>query len=195
MIQDTLLLDEGWQFGVEADGGSSSICPGEDEDLILIPVSALLAKLEDVDFDPEAIGLEDLDSSSSLDDGPDCVISCDGIKGCAEASFCVVAPSGEILDLPEGAIQATADEGSTQYLAMICLSHNGEDLVFETSFDLDNCDSMCLGYNLRLSVKDPIEAGGFIKKIDNCIGKAMAIQREEFRATSSDRLRRRNRLT
>lgn len=179
-IKDKLELGEGWQLLVEGDGGSGSICPGEDEESLFFDLSSLLRKLEDVDFDLDVIW-DELTTSGSSSDGSTCVTPGQGIEGKGTPCFALITPSGELLESPGGSILARKDDSTNHYFVDIRVSHNDRDLEFKTEFDLEECDSVCLGYNLEWSAQDPTDSREFLRKIDDCLDKSLSMLREGLR--------------
>ena len=178
-IDDLVPMDGGWKLRVQADGGSGSICPGEDEQSLAFSLDSFLQSL-DVDYlCLEDIDWQDLAGSTAVDDVV-CVTPGEGIEGSSEPSLELISPTGESIDIPESMCNIHQDGDTDSYSVNIRLEHQCESLSLTTRFSLSELQSACFGYNLQWIIKDPLEGTGFTEWVDSVLSDGLVLLRTHY---------------
>jgi hypothetical protein len=178
-IDDLVPMDGGWNLRVQADGGSGSICPGEDEQSLAFSLDSFLQSL-DVDYlCLEDIDWQDLVGSTGADDVV-YVTPGEGIEGSGKPSLQLISPTGESIDVPEASCEVVQDGGTNSYSVKIRLEYQCEPLSLSATFNLSELESACLGYNLEWNIKDPLAGMDFIEWVDSLLGDGLVLLRRQY---------------
>lgn len=155
-IDDTIALKYGWKLRIIADGGSGSALAGEllDEPLNIQMIDLYRAAkntlddLESLDWSESAV--EDID----IEDGSTSVSPDDGMDGFGEPEFSLITPDGDHIALGQEAIEVTMDDSVHSGKGSVRITHvyGSDELEFLAEYDLSECDSVCLGYNVAWEI-------------------------------------------
>lgn len=178
-INDLVPMEGGWKLRVQADGGSGSICPGEDEQSLAFSLDSFLKSVDTDYLCLEDIDWEDLAGSAGADHVVH-VTPGEGIEGSSEPSLELISPTGESIDIPDSTCDIHRDGGTDSYSVDIQLEHQCETLSLTARFSLSELKSACLGYNLEWIIKDPLEGTGFIEWIDSILDDGLALLRTQY---------------
>lgn len=155
-IDDTIVLEDGWKLRIKADGGSGSALAGELLDNILnIKIIDLhraamntLDDWESIDWSEAAT--EDI----NIEDGCCRVSPDDGMDGFGKPEFSLITPAGKQIALDQERIEIKVDDSVYSGKGSVHISHTcgSEKLEFSAAYDLSECDSVCLGYNVAWEI-------------------------------------------
>lgn len=151
-IDDTIALEDGWNLRIRANGGSGSALAGEllDNSLNIKIIDlhrAVMNTLDDWEsIDWSEAAMEDID----IEDGSASVSPDDGMDGFGKPEFSLITPAGEQIDLDQEKIKINIDGSVYSGKGSVHIAHacGSEELEFLAAYDLSECESVCLGYNV-----------------------------------------------
>jgi len=155
-IDDTIALEDGWNLRIRANGGSGSALAGEllDNSLNIKIIDLHRAAMNTLD-DWESIDwseavMEDID----IEDGSCSVSPDDGTDGFGKPEFSLITPAGKQIALDQERIKVKMDDSVYSGKGFVRISHTcgSEELEFSAAYDLSECDSVCLGYNVAWEI-------------------------------------------
>ena len=178
-IDDLVPMNGGWKLRVQADGGSGSICPGEDEQSLTFSLDSFLQRLGVDCLYLEDIDWQDLVGSTGADDVV-YVTPGEGIQGSGKPSLQLISPTGDSIDVPESSCEVDQDGSTDSYSVNIRLEYQYELLSLSAAFSLSELESACLGYNLEWTIKDPLAGTDFIEWVDSLLGDGLVLLRRQY---------------
>jgi hypothetical protein len=188
-IKDALQLNDGWSLLVEADGGSGSLEPWGDE-LDDHPITFNLARLaeyaEEKFFHLTNFSWHELSSDASLDDGSVSVAPGEGMDSYGTPTFELLSPDGTVIQIPEGQISLEPSGEASAGKLFINLDYRGQTFSFEKQFNLDECESSCLGYNLSWTADEPKESVEFEQRISELLTLALSKLKESLLTSKTE---------
>jgi len=179
-IDDLVPLGGGWMLRVQADGGSGSICSGEDEDSIVFSLESLLKRLDAECLYLEEFDWEDLAAESCTEDDGVRVTPGEGIEGSGEPSLELISPTGESIDIPASAVSAIRDGQTDSYAVKVEFENQGQLLSLKAAFNLSDLECSCIGYNLTWIIKDPLADPGFESWVDSILEEGIVMLRGTY---------------
>jgi hypothetical protein len=178
-IKDVIAVSNGYKIMVAADGGSGNALTGEALDEPLrITVGDLCREAYATLSDWEAIDWTEVCSQDlEIGDGSMTVSPDEGMDGFGIPVFSLISPDGKEIQLEGESISVNMEEGPFSGRGSVLISHkcNGETIEFQAEYDLSECESVCLGYDLGWEVSRT----SFGKALDDAIAHGLALLRQE----------------
>jgi hypothetical protein len=177
-IDDTIDLEDGWKLRIRANGGSGSALAGEllDNSLNIKIIDLHRAALNTLD-DWEAIDWSEA-STEDIDivDGSASVSPDEGMDGFEKPEFSLVTPTGEQIALDQERIKIKTDGSVYSGKGSVHISHTcgSEELDFLATYDLSECDSVCVGYNVEWEICEE----SLIRELDKVLRKGLETIRQ-----------------